>query len=236
MNDKISSVSQKPEVGVYVELFEISGGPLGASVLRFTSSAHEGSSIVFDGKVYAPAPVDADGFERSGSGPQPTPTLKVGNANKVAQAAVNSYQDLLGATVRRIRTLREHLDDGADPDTEAIWPIDVFRVERKSAINKVFIEWELASAIDQEGRKLPARQVLKDACTHTYRRWDSDLLAFDYSEASCPYAEASSFDATGAISSLAADQCGKKLSDCRSRYGYSANLPTRAFPGVSQVR
>jgi phage-related protein len=33
--------------------------------------------------------------------------------------------------------------------------------------------------MDVEGRQLPGRQILRDVCTHTYRRWNSVLATFD---------------------------------------------------------
>ena len=90
--------------------------------------------------------------------------------------------------------------------------------------------------MDQEGRKLPGRQVLKDACTHIYRFPDG-MGDFDYTNATCPYVGTDYFEATGASTNdPALDKCGKKLSDCRLRFGQHGVLPTRAFPGVARVR
>jgi phage-related protein len=114
------------------------------------------------------------------------------------------------------------------------FPVEVYTIERKSAHTKTFVEWQLAAAIDQEGRMLPGRQVLRDTCLHRYRSFEGGT--FNYSRASCPYTGAACFTATGTPTTAQFDVCGKKLSDCRLRFGQNANLPTRAFPGVSRLR
>ena len=230
----INQTAQGFEPGDMVVLFEVDATSIGGSILRFTSTAWETQNIVFDGDTYVAVDVEADGFEWSGQGALPMPKLRISNANKVASAAVIQYGDLLGATVRRIRTFRQFLDNGSDPDPTATFPIDVFRVERKAAHNKVFIEWELAAAMDQQGRKLPGRQVLKDACTHRYRIPDGQG-GFIYTNATCPYTGTSYFDENGVATTADMDKCGKRLSDCRLRFGQNGVLPTRAFPGVAQV-
>ncbi len=42
-------------------------------------------------------------------------------------------------------------------------------VDRKATETKDVIEWELASAFDFDGIKLPYRQVLKNSCAWRYR-------------------------------------------------------------------
>ena len=230
----IAQESQSFSPDDMVVLFELDATTIGGSILRFTSSAWEDKEIKFDDNTYSPVPVEAEGFEWNGRGTFPTPTLRVSNVNKVASAAVIDYEDLLGATVKRTRTFRQFLDDGTSPDPTATFPIDIYKVERKTAHNKVFIEWELSSAIDQEGRRLPGRQVLRDACTHKYRTWNGS--AFDYSNVTCPYVGSALFDETGTAATNETDRCGKKLSDCRLRFGEHGKLPTRAFPGLARIR
>jgi lambda family phage minor tail protein L len=234
----IAQESQSFSPDDLVVLFELDATSIGGSILRFTSSAWEDKEIKFDANTYSPVPVEAEGFEWNGRGTFPTPTLRISNVNKVASAAVIDYEDLLGATVKRIRTFRQFLDDGASPDTTATFPIDIYKVERKTAHNKVFIEWELSSAIDQEGRKLPARQVLRDACTHRYRTWNGST--FNYTDVTCPYVGTALFDEIGTsldpTTEQAKDRCGKKLSDCRLRFTEHGKLPTRAFPGLARIR
>ena len=74
-------------------------------------------NVVLDGNAYTRLPVKAEGFEYSNTGTLPRPTLTVSNMDSnmtVLLALVNATtpgNDLGGAEVRRIRTLKKYLDD-----------------------------------------------------------------------------------------------------------------------------
>ena len=74
-------------------------------------------NVVFGGSVYTRLPVQAQGFEYTSTGTLPRPTLTVSNLDStmtVLLALVNATtagNDLGGAEVRRIRTLKKYLDD-----------------------------------------------------------------------------------------------------------------------------
>jgi lambda family phage minor tail protein L len=191
------------------------------------------SFVYFNGNAYIPVAFDATGFEWAAGGTLPTPKIMVQNTNKVLQGALQEFGDLVGAKFTRIRTFRKFLDDGDEPDSYAIFPRDVFRINRKSNHNKVFIEFELSVPFDQEGAKIPARQCLKNTCTHRYRRWDATNETFDYSKATCPYAGTTYFnDKDEPTASPAEDKCARFLDSCVKRFGIGQPLPTRAFPGI----
>ncbi len=218
-----------------IHLYELDASVIGGGIYRFTSSAFEEAPVSFGGNVYAPTPIETDGWEMSSQGTMPRPTLKVANVSGVLSAVVNEFGDLVGATFRRIRTFRRFLDGMEDADPDAHFPIDVYRIEQKTNQDRVYIEWTLAAAIDQQGRKLPGRQVIQSACTHTYRRFDPETGSFDYSRATCPYAGSACFDAKGKAVSASEDRCSKLLqSGCVKRFGHG-DLPTRAFPGVGRA-
>lgn len=229
----LSAAAQAAAPEPYVVLFDLDATVLGGSVYRFSQSSREAAPIRFGGHDYVPVDVEVEGFEWAGRGPLPSPTLKVGNVNRVFSALLSQCNDLLGATLIRTRTLRQFLDDAEEADPTAHFPLDVYKIERKTLANKVFVQWELSASLDQEGRMLPGRQVLRDTCTHRYRRWTGS--AFDYVLATCPYAGTAGFNAMGSPTTSAKDVCGKRLSDCRLRFGQSAVLPTRSFPGVARV-
>lgn len=229
----VARVAQGLEADQIVHLYELDASSLGGGVYRFTSSAEETAPVSFGGNEYAPVPIETDGWEMTSQGTLPRPTIKVANVNGAFSAAVNEFGDLVGCVFRRIRTFRRFLDGEADADSSAHFPIDIYRVEQKTNQNRVYIEWTLAAAFDQQGRKLPGRQVLQSACTHVYRRWTG--TAFDYSSATCPYTGDDCFDTTGAATTEANDKCSKRLqSGCIKRFGTSG-LPTRAFPGVGRA-
>lgn len=203
--------------------------------MRFTSSAHESDAIRFGGNLYVPVPVEADGFEMSSQGSLPTPKLRILNTPTL-QAGVIALDDLLGCVFYRVRTFRDFLDDGEDADGEAKFPVDVYKIERKVAQTKVYIEWELSASMDQEGRMIPGRQIIRDYCTHIYRVWNAETEDFDYTKATCPYVGVGYYDETDATVNASQDRCGKRLSSCRLRFGATSQLPTRSFPGVAKVR
>lgn len=219
-----------------VTLFVINAVRAGQGILRFAPEAVDGQPIQFDGNVYTPLPITASGFEWSGKGKLPRPTLSASGTSVAFLSLVTGTDDLVGLPIQRIRTYRRHLDDGTDPDPLAVFPIDHYVFERKARHNPRagIIEFELSVEMDQQGRKIPARQVLRDSCAHIYRRWTG--TNFDYSHATCPYTGGISYNAGGMTVPDGEDDCGKRLSDCRLRFGQHGELPTRAFPGVGRIR
>lgn len=229
--------SLSPNHGGLVTLYELDARNLGdTDIRRFTRDTMSGNAtVLFNGHQYTPIDIEAEGFEWGGSGAPPTPTLKISNVSMYAGVLVREFDDLCGATLTRIRTYRDFLDNGASPDPTLTFPIDVFRVERKVSHNKVFIEFELAVLFDQEGLKIPNRQCIRDTCTHIYRRWNAATASFDYSKATCPYTGIKYFKRDGTLTASASeDSCGKRLSNCVARFGQNETLPTRAFPGMQR--
>lgn len=188
--------------------------------------------VRFDGNSYIPIEVEVSGFEWNGQGSQATPKFLVSNKHKILVASVLALNNLRGAKFTRIRTFRKHLDDGEDPNPAMFFPKEVLRINRKAAQNKIFMEFELANPLDQEGAKIPGAQCLKNTCTHRYRIYDADSGSFDYSKATCPYAGSTYFTRNNqATFNPALDECSRQLKGCTDRFG-TAPLPTRAIPGI----
>ncbi|WP_276122569.1 phage minor tail protein L [Pararhizobium qamdonense] len=222
--------------GEYVSLFRLDATSVGGAMFYFVQGRVEGGAVIHDGITYQPADVEFEGFEVSGQGALPTPTLRMSNADGLIQTAINTYGDLLGCEVRRIRTFRHHLDDGSDPDPTAIFGPDVFKVDRKATENSVYVEWELSAAIDQEGKKLPGRQVIRDTCLFRYRAYNANTQTFDYSKALCPYTGTKYFDKQNLPTTKAKDQPSRTVDCCKLRFGEKNPLPFGGFPGVGRVR
>ncbi len=115
MSDKISSDIVTLDPGAIVTLFEmdLSTGtaPNTTDILRWHSGTNEQlQEVVWQGNQYAPFPVQAEGFEFSGQGAIPRPTLTVANITSVLTALISSYDDLVGAKVTRKRTFAKYLD------------------------------------------------------------------------------------------------------------------------------
>ena len=229
-------VVQSPTPGDLVILFRLDATVIGGGTYYFAQAAEHDAGVSFGGTYFTPVDVEFSDFETNGNGTLPTPKMKISNSNEVIQGLVNSLGDMLNCTVTRIRTFSRFLDGKPEADPSAFFGPDTFRIERKTNENPVFIEWELSASIDQEGKMLPGRQVIRDTCTKRYRIWLKDELRFDYSRATCPYAGTSYFDILGQPTSMDKDRCSRRLTGCMSRFGRETPLPFGGFPGAARTR
>ena len=195
------------------------------------------SFVYFGGQKYIPLPIESDNFKWDGRSQFTRPKIRIGLGSlSIRSLFVGTNNDLLGVKIRIIKTFRNFLDNGeyGNPVDPVYYFNEVYHLERKSSFNKVFIEYELANSIDHESAKLPKRQALRNICTHRYRVYKG--YAFDYNKASCPYAGSNYFLVNGnSTTDPEKDQCGKKLSDCRKRFGDNSPLPIRSFPGMDRA-
>ena len=144
-----------------------------------TSQTTNYDSIVWNGNTYYRMPIEATGFKYDPKQlPRPTLTisnlaiiaLNIGNMSNVL-AAVNSEtnsNDLVGATLKRRRTLAEFLPNNnftgnnpyGTPDNSQEFPVEEFQIARKSVETRDIVSFELAAAIDNFNTNLPKRQFL----------------------------------------------------------------------------
>lgn len=200
--------------------------PLGSndqSIYRFCNWTQTGGAdVVYQGHTYTALPLESQGFESGGSQQLARPTLTLANVGLAITGLVNTYGDLVGATVSRIRTLTCYLDgeDRADPD--AYFGPDIYVVEQRSREDKLVTTWQLAVPFDLEGQTLPARKLLREQCQWIYR----DGIG-------CGYVGTSYFDINdNPVNNAAQDVCGKRLSSCKLRFGAGTRLPFGGFPGL----
>ncbi|MGI4796941.1 MAG: phage minor tail protein L, partial [Janthinobacterium lividum] len=151
------------------QLTNIYGQSGSGAIYTWTAGTINGAMVHFAGVGYAPLPIETAGFEWNGQGKLPRPTLKVANISGLASGLVIEFGDMLGARVTRVRTYAKFLDGQPNADSSAAYEPDEFRVDRKAVQNKHFVQWELAADFDQMNIRLPKRQVLRDACSETYR-------------------------------------------------------------------
>lgn len=242
-NAALRRAGQSLTPGDLVALFVIDLASMGQNArFAFTTAADRARGpLVFRGVTYAPLDVVCDGFELTGRGAMPRPRLVVSNATRTLAAASLLYDDLVGATVIRTRTYAQFLDGADEADPEAAYAPDIYRVEQKTAHTKHQIEWSLAAAMDQEGRQLPGRMVLRDVCLWRYRRpvlkADGSFDRFDYGDVQCPYVGAQAYDAFGKPCDPEKDRPSRHVATCcKARFGSAAPLPFGGFPGVSRIR
>ena len=233
----IEATVQKLTPSAKIDLYRIDTTKVGGGVFYFTPTSQAGGSpVYFGGVAYTPIDIEVEGYEINAGGALPTPTMRLDNRSGVPQALVNTYGDLLGSTVQRIRTYAEHLDGEPNADPSSYLGPDTFEIERKTAELPEYIEWQLSAAIDQEGKQLPGRTVVRDTCMWRYRTWNAETGRFNYTRVTCPYAGDASFDRSGNTAQRAKDDCGRRVSDCELRFGVGKPLPFGGFPGAARVR
>jgi lambda family phage minor tail protein L len=231
----ISSVYEELAVlgpNAIIELFELQLDATlhGASTTYYWHNGVNAAvtgNIVFASNTYVRLPVEATGFDYTSSGSLPRPTLRISNLFSdmttllLLVNATTPGNDLGGATVRRIRTLKKFLDGEAAADPNARFPTEIWYVDRKSNENRDLVEFELASKFDLAGVMLPQRQIIANVCQWKYRG------------AECGYTGSNYWNVNDqSVGTLAADVCGKRVESCKLRFGATAELPFGSFPGA----
>ena len=166
-------------------------------IVRFHAGANQTSpvgEIYWQGQPYQALPIEAEGFEYSGSGQLPRPTIRVSNllgsisALLLGVNEITPGNDLTGAKVIRIRTLSRFLDPAnfagnvnpyGTPANEEM-PREIYYIDRKSAENREIVEFELASVFDLAGVRAPKRQVIANICQWKYRSAECGYTGGNY--------------------------------------------------------
>jgi len=219
-----------------IELFEVHlDNTLHGStdVYRFHAGANADidGNVVFNSNTYTRIPVKAEGFEFSNTGTLPRPTLTISNLDGTITTllllvnATTAGNDLGGAEVRRIRTLKKFLDGEATADPNAKFPDERWYVDLKANDSTDSLTLELASKFDLAGQKLPKRQVVANVCQWVYRSSECSYTGTDY------------YDVNGnEVDTEAEDVCGKRVASCKLRFGNTAELPFGSFPGAGLTK
>ena len=204
-----------------------------SDVYRFHAGANADvdGNIIFDGGTYSRIPIKADGFEYTNTGTLPRPTLTISNLSSTISAllllvnATTAGNDLGGAEVRRIRTLKKYLDGESAADPNAQFPQEIWFIDRKSSETRDSVTFELASKFDLAGQKIPKRQIIANICQWKYRSSECSYTGTDY------------YDVNGnEVSTEAQDVCGKRVASCKLRFGENAELPFGSFPGAGLTK
>ncbi|MBB3260007.1 lambda family phage minor tail protein L [Paraburkholderia bannensis] len=219
----ITADIQQLEPGNIVQLFEVDCTAIGGDMLRFHGHL-QSSSIWWQGNEYKPWPIQATGFMRTTDAQQPTPTLTVGDIGGTISAICVFLDDMVGATVRRRRTLKRYLDavnfpNGnltADPTAEML--SEIWRVEQKSNEQPgLQVAFALSTPLDFGGQQLPARQIVS-------------ICQLKYRGPICGYTGSAYFDANDQpVSDPALDRCSFRTSGCECRFGINNPLPFGGF-------
>ena len=144
------------EVNGVIELYEIT---YGAQTVRICNDESDTGYVSWGGNTYTCIPVLLQGFELSGSGKLPNPTISVSNVSKIVRLVFGS-SDLIGATIKRITTLVKYLDNGSTPSSTAI-NMQIFYIDQLASEDSQQITYNLETPYSALGIKLPLQQVTK---------------------------------------------------------------------------
>lgn len=224
----IESDVQQLNPGPLLEFWVLDATPIGGGVLRF--QGQQDGPVWWQGMEYDGWPCQGSGFERT-SNQQPIPTFRVGNLDRSITILCKAFDGMVGATLTRHRTFAKYLDavnfpegnPDADPTKE--FPQELWFVERKAVETFEFVEFELSSALDFNGVRLPRRQIKANQCEFAYR---GELCGYT----GPPVADALDQPTSDPLQ----DRCGKRLGSCKLRIWPDDVLNFGGYPAAGLVR
>lgn len=221
---------QKFGLDAIIELFVLDLTRYGEGLFYFHAGTNQlHGNIVWQGQTYTAIPIEVEGFEVSGT-TFPRPKLKLANINGVFSTMTSQMKDLVGCKVTRKRTTSRYLDavnfTSGNPTANPLeaYPDDVFYIVRKTAENRMTIEFELGSSLDLNGVMVPKRQVIAGVCPWVYRSEE------------CGYtggAVATQYDQP--TTDISKDKCSHKVTGCKLRYGENGDLRFGGMPGAGLI-
>ena len=181
-----SSIIELFELELTVGLHIPAGNPGNLdTIFRFHAGANLNNfgQIKFDNNLYQRVAVQIEGFEDTGKGTVPRPTLTFSNLGGITKdgtvmtmsdflAIVNLTtpgNDLLDAKVTRLMPLASALDNDnfvgsnpfGTPSTDRLQD-RIYFIDRKSVENRQVVQFELVSVLDMQNKRIPARIVTRD--------------------------------------------------------------------------
>lgn len=168
----VDSLKQEINSGL-LEFYELE---VGADTLYFHDGKNENSQdITFDSNDYIALPILMTGIEHKADGASPRPSLTIANVESILKSnskfqtdlsATNfRIDDLVGAKLTRRRTLEKYLT--SNPLVE--FRKDTYIIDRIEEKNNLYVSFELASAFDLDGIRLPSRIVVGKYCPWKYQ-------------------------------------------------------------------
>jgi lambda family phage minor tail protein L len=148
------------------------------TTIKFRSDTKGSVSGKYDILEYLAIPMEITGFEIKSGEASARPTLTIANILTNFSDALEGLEneDLLGKKITRRRTLYKYCVGQSGDQGDYIAPIefskDIYFIDRISAQFSSMITFELASAFDLEGFKLPRRIVIGGSCPWKYQGAD----------------------------------------------------------------
>lgn len=167
-----------------LQLFVLDATNIGASDPLYFHNGTNGlyQSIVFNSQTYLPFPIEVQGFEIDGKGQLPRPKIRAANIKGTISSYLYNFDDFVGAKVTRRRVFAKFIDavnfpnnvnPFGTPDPTAAFPDEIFYIDRKTAENRTFVEWELVTPLETPQARLPNRTMIANQCVWKYRSGDS---------------------------------------------------------------
>lgn len=210
-----------------IDLYSVDLNSIGVGqVFYFYPGSDEFSDpIQFQGNTYSPWFIDVTGIDKRGTGSSPRPSAVIGNLNGVVTDLCRTYQDMVGAIVRRRRTLGAYVIGNI-----AEYRDEYYLIERRAEETNETVKFELASPMDFLDKMLPGIVAIANGCPHRYKSTANG------SGCSWPGTDPTKwFNSLGqSVGNSALDVCGKRLSDCKLRFGVSAQLDFGGNPGLGR--
>lgn len=232
----ISQHRQLLDLGAEVILMQLDLNPIGVNTIWYFCNDY---GVSFGNIAYQQVPFEITDVSKSVSGENATPKISLPNTTQFASALVTQYKDAIGAQLTRIKTFQKFLDGQPTQDSSAILSQDVFVLEQKVALNKVYAQWELRVLADTGDRTLPGRLAMKDLCPYAYRTWDGTKFVTAALKP-CPYAGSVYVDINNnPTANPAQDACDHRVDGgCKARTAGWPNgiLGFGGFPGMSKYR
>jgi lambda family phage minor tail protein L len=217
INADIQHQSVSPEV----ELFELTDFDKDQpnEVFRFCGLG----TVSWQGQEYTGMPCEGSGFEVS-SQSFPRPKLTIGNfpipgTGLLLTAISAQYNDFIGATITRHRTLEKYLDGLPTANPLEQFDTSVWKIEQKLNDDEEALQWEL-SFLGLENVQLPRRRFFSNYCNAEYR---GDRCGY--------MGGAVATIANVPTTNLALDRCGKNRASCALRFGNDEQR-FGGFPGA----
>lgn len=191
MSDLIKDFQKQSPGSELVELYEIEK-PNGSYAYITKGQDSDGSSLqMYDYssnstlRTYSPLPVVSAGFDIKVDGAIARPNFTVSDITGAFSTAIGTTNlDLIvGKKFIRRLTLKKYLaGESADPgsgNTPIEFPRQVWTISRIADRDKTVINFELAAPFDLQGIRIPAREIVSNACPWEYTGASPDLNEYE---------------------------------------------------------
>jgi lambda family phage minor tail protein L len=132
-------------------------------------------------RTYVALPITSDGFDIKVTGAISRPTLNVTLISTAfaTQMGTTDFDSLVGKKVIRRLTLKRYLKgESSDPgsgNTPIEFTRQVWTISKITSRDAAFISFELVAPYDLQGVKIPAREIISNACPWQYTGASPDL-------------------------------------------------------------